>query len=144
TRPERRRNDRERQPAAGEAAAAGDAAAPPAAAGTITTFQVQSGFACAETVYLPPLRLLSTFSGSTIRPALCPVPAASVMNGITPVEAQAVMVIVAEPAGSSNGSEVKRPTPTTVTVVPSTVTPGEAAAAGAWVATGAGVGVGVA
>src|SRR5689334_19009651 len=63
------------------------------------------------------------------------------MKGITWLEVQAVMVIVAEPAGSWNGSDVDRPTPTTVTVVPSRVTPGDGAGAGGWVATGAGVGV---
>src|SRR4051812_49692713 len=66
------------------------------------------------------------------------------MKGITWLDRQAVMLIVAEPAGSGNGSDSDRPWPTTVTVVPSIVTPGDSAGVGTGATlAGAVVGVGV-
>jgi hypothetical protein len=65
------------------------------------------------------------------------------MKGITWLDRQAVMVIVAEPAGNSNGSDWDRPTPTMVTVEPSTETPGESAGVAGALVAGGGVGVAV-
>jgi hypothetical protein len=62
------------------------------------------------------------------------------MNGMTRFDWQAVMVIVAEPAGSSKVSDLVEPTPTIVIVDPSTVTPGDSAGAGGLLGVEAGVG----